>query len=275
MARLNDLAHGKLDSPKLDPRDIIIRDGFNFRDTSTEAAQKHIAWLKESIRVNGVQEPIRVEFVDGKVYLVNGECRLRALQQLWDEGLEIYVPAMPVRGDEAEVLAKSMIANGALPPTKLEFGAAAARLIAYGWTKDKVSEYTPPHVAKSKAKAMRYVEEAVDLHEAPLAVKKAVKEGVEGVRISDSLALAATRHSRINAEEMIANAAKEAKAKGKTVAKRPKGAGKITKAKRQKEMDIEKCLGLADKLADAALDDGQVRAEVQKAARSYNRARSR
>lgn len=231
MARLTDLAHGKLDAPKLDPRDIIIRKGFNFRDTKSEASQAHIAWLKSSIRDNGVQEPIRVEFIDGKPYLVNGECRLIALRQLWNEGLEVYVPAIQIKGDEAEILAKSMIANGALPPTKLEFGAAATRLQAYGWDKSRIAQFTPPHIAKSASRAKRYVEEAIELHNAPLDVKAAVRDGVDGVKVSEGLALAATRQSRMHAGEIVKQEAEKAKAAGKKEAKRPKGPGKITKAK--------------------------------------------
>jgi len=175
MARLNDLSHGRLDAPRLDPREIVIREGFNYRDTNTEASLKHIAWLKESIRERGVEEPIRVEYKGGTVFVVNGECRVKALRQLWDEGVEVYVPAIVAKGDEAEILAKSMIANGALPPTPLEFGQAASRLLAYGWSPEKVAEYTPPHIRGSKAKAVQYVKDAVELHEAPLGVKKQVK----------------------------------------------------------------------------------------------------
>ena len=84
MSRLNDLALGRLDAVKLDPRIIQVRPGWNYRDTTTPVSEAHIQWLMESIKEVGVQEPIRVEYVDGKVYLVNGECRLKACLRLYE-----------------------------------------------------------------------------------------------------------------------------------------------------------------------------------------------
>jgi len=55
------------------------------------SGKAHIAFLKDSIREIGVQEPISVELIDGVIYLVDGECRLRALKELWDEGKEVFV----------------------------------------------------------------------------------------------------------------------------------------------------------------------------------------
>lgn len=273
MPRLNDLGQGKLEAPKLDPRDIIIRKGFNYRDTGSEVSQSHIGWLKESIRATGVQEPIRVEFIDGKVFLVNGECRLRACLELVKEGLDVRIPAIAVKGDEAEVLAASMVANGSLPPTKLEFGAAADRLLKYGWALEKITAYIPPHIGVKGSKAKRFVQEAVDLHHAPLAVKNAVKEGVDGVKLSESAALSIAKKDRTNADERIQEAVKDAKAKGETVAKRPKGAGEVTKKKQSFQAFNDKLLELADILAAAILNDNMAIGEVQKKARAYQKVR--
>jgi ParB family transcriptional regulator, chromosome partitioning protein len=257
MGRLNDLGHGRLDTPKLDPRDVIIRKGWNYRDVESPAVQAHIDWLKESIRERGVQKPIEVEYVDGKVYLVDGECRLRAAQALWKEKVEVYIPAMQVKGDEAEIRAKSMIANGALPPTQLEFGKAAAQLRAYGWTDERIGDFTPPHIAINKKRATKYVKDAVDLHEAPLEVKDIVAHGVDGVKVSPALALAATKKNRLQAAEILKEDAGKAKAKGKTVATRPKGAGKATKAKAAKEAATVDLFTLGDRLAAQVLETGQ------------------
>ena len=72
--------------------------------------------------------------------------------------LAFKIPALAGSAfDEAEVLAKSMVANGALPPTQLEFGAAAARLKGWGWADEKIALYTPPHIAQDGTKAKRYV----------------------------------------------------------------------------------------------------------------------
>lgn len=285
MPRLTDLGHGKLDCPKLDPRDVIIRKGFNYRDTTTPAAEAHILWLMESIKATGVQEPIRVEFDDGKAYLVNGECRLIACQRLWKAG-EVKVPykeggygpplipAIQKSGDEAEILAASMVANGSLPPSKMEFGAAAARLEAHGWPKEKIALYIPPHIGAKGSKAVRYVREAVELHQAPLDVKEAVRNGVDGVKVTDSLALAATKKGREKAPEIIREAVNQAKSKGETVAKRPKHEGEVAKKRNEFQAFTDRLLDAADLLAQMILADNVMLPEVQRKARQYQKLRS-
>lgn len=87
--RFQSLGEGKIEGRKLDPRTIIIRKDFNYRDLSSEAAQKHIAWLKESIRTEGVEQAIKVQYAEGKVYLVDGQCRVEACKQLFKEGVKV------------------------------------------------------------------------------------------------------------------------------------------------------------------------------------------
>lgn len=271
--RLNDLGVGKLEGPKIDPRVVIIRPNFNYRDTTSEAAQKHIAWLAESIAERGVDDPIWVEFDAGEVYLIDGECRLLALRRLWDAGNEVRVPAIAFKGDEAAVLAKSMISNGALPPTQMEFGKAAERLLAWGWTVDRIAHLTPPHLGLTGRKAARFVKDAVELQQAPLAVKEAVKHGVDGVGISTPLALAATRKDRIMAPEILKDAAAAAKSAGKKTATRPKGEGTATKAKNAAAAKTVDLMDLGDKLAAAVL--GEVAfSTLEKLAKAWQKGRA-
>jgi hypothetical protein len=272
MARLNDLAQGKMEAPKIRPEIIKIKPGHNYRDMKTPEVRTHIDWLKKSILESGVHNPIDVSYINGEVYLEAGECRLTACQELRKDGWDGWIPCFAVRGDEATVLAKSMVDNGGLPPSKMEFGRAADRLLAYGWTVEQVSLYIPAHVGVKGAKAKRYVSEAVDLHHAPIDVKKALREGVDGVQVSEGLALAASK-SPLHAKETIEAAVKEAKSKGKTVAKRPKGAGKVTKQKHDFQAFTDKLLEAADILAQMILDDDVPIGELQKKARQYQRLR--
>jgi len=275
--RLKELSHGCQDAVKIDPRQIVVRENFNFRDTTSEAAQKHIAWLRESIRENGVQEPIRVEFINDTVYLVNGECRVRAALELWKEGLEIYVPAIQVKGDEAEILAKSMVANGALPPTQLEFGRAAARLEAYGWDIDRIAQYTPPHIASNPKTARKYVSDALELNSAPLEVKQAVKEGIDGVQVSPALAVQAIKKNRLLAKQQLEQQAEKAKKEGKKVAKRPKGDGKATKEKKTQATKQDQLIKLGDRMATLIMAMGESSAgpSMRGSAEAWNSLRGR
>ena len=281
--RLNDLGTRGGEVVNLDPRIIVIRKNWNYRDLESPGVKAHIDWLKTNIRDRGVQQPVRVEYVDGKAFLVDGQCRVEACKQLWTDGVKVpykgggegppVVPCLTVKGDEAEMLAASMVANGSLPPSQLEFGAAASRLSAYGWPEEKIALYTPPHIAQDGTKARRYVKEAIELHEAPIAVKRAVTEGVDGVAVSPALALQAARKSPLHAEEEIRKVAAEAKAKGKKAAKRPKGEGVAAKAKKQAKDATDDLLRIGDELATMILDEKVSYDLVRKQAKVWQRKR--
>lgn len=275
MAQLRSLSQGKLEAYKIDPRSVKIKPGFNYRDTSSEDAKRHIAWLKESIRERGVDEAIWIENDGENLWLIDGECRLRALCELWDEGLEVFVPTFSYKGDEAAVLAKSLIANGGLPPTLLEFGRAAERLQAYGWSVERIASLTPPHLGLRGPQAERYVRDAVELQKAPLAVKKAVSEGIDGVKVSEPLALAAAKQGPIRAPQIIAEAVAEAKAEGKTVAKRPKGEGPVAKAKKAEAVRSQTLEEVGDEIVDSILNEAPDWDKLEKLAAKWNKMRGR
>jgi hypothetical protein len=284
--RFQNLGEGKIEGRKLDPRTIKIRKDFNYRDLSSEQVQAHIAWLKESIKVEGVEKPISVQYIGGEVYLVDGQCRVEACKQLFKEGVKVpyksggfgppLVPALTVDSkNEADILAASMVANGSLPPTKLEFGVAADRLLKLDWPVEKIALYIPAHIGVKGFKANRYVKEAVELHRAPEDVKRAATGGVDGVKLSDAAALKIARENPLDPQPAIEQEVRRAKAAGKTEAKRPKGEGKATKAKAATAAQIEKWLQLADSMADVALDMTLDRGEVVAAASAYNEAKGR
>ena len=272
--RLNDLGTGKMEAPKLRPEIIKIKPDNNYREMKSPAVRAHIDWLKESIRVEGVKTPIDVELVDGEVYLVAGECRLTAAQELRKEGWDGWIPAFAKRGDEAEILADSIVDNTGLPPTMLEFGNAVERLVKYGWELERVAKYVPAHVASTPAKALRFVKDALELHQAPLEVKEQVRSGVEGVAVTPALALAATRKGRLMAPETIKKVVEKAKAKGKKVATREKGIGKAGKAKEIAADTMDKLLKLGDKMAAALVSDkAQDFEALERVAKAWNRGR--
>ena len=254
---MRDMSHGKLEAYKIDPRMVEIREGFNFRDTTTPEAQAHIAWLAESIAERGVDEPITVENTGEKLYLVAGECRLLALRKLWDAGNEVYVPTFSYKGDEAAVLAKSLVENGSLPPSLLEFGRAAERLMVFGWDWKRIAACVPPHLKLKGKKAEKYVKDAVELQQAPIAVKEAVAHGVEvegeNVAVSPSLAVHATRKSREKAPEIIKEAAVKAKAAGKKEAKRPKTEGPAAAKKAAAVIHVRALEKIGDDMAKEIL----------------------
>jgi hypothetical protein len=135
----------------------------------------------------------------------------------------------------------------------LEVGKALQQLLDWGWELSTAAKYIPPSITTDPAKAIRLAKKALDLHSAPLAVKEAVRKGVGGVKISESLAAAAVKKSPLQAEQIIKEAASEAKAKGKSVAMRAKGAGKATKAKAAAEKKHRALEVIGDSMAEEIL----------------------
>jgi hypothetical protein len=253
MARLEELGTTGVRATRLRPEIIIIDWKKNYRDRNSEATKAHIAWLKESIKAEGVKKPIDVTYADGKVYLEAGYCRLTAAQQARKEGWDGYIDALPVKGDEATRLAKSIIDNTGLPPTLLELGNALQQLLDWKWPMDRVAACVPPSITPDPSKALRVAKKALALNAAPLAVKEAVRSGVKGVKISEGLAVAASKKGPLVASQVIEKAADDAKAKGETVARREKGAGTATKAKAAEQEKVRALETIGDAMAEEIL----------------------
>jgi hypothetical protein len=268
---------GSVRGGNLRPEIITIILGQNYRDMNSEETKKHVAWLKESIRTEGVKDPIDVIFSDGKWFLApgGGECRLTAAQELRKEGWDGFIPCFQVKGDEVYLLKRSILRNTGLAPTLLDLGKVLQQLIDLGQPVEEVVKYVPPSITTDPAKAIRVAKKALDLNAAPLAVKQAVKEGIDGVKVSEGRAVAEAKKNPLTAAQNLATAASKAKAKGETTLKREKGAGKATKAKAAEKHSVEKLFQLADALADVALDLTLDRGEVVACAEKYNKARNR
>ena len=156
-----------------DPRDIRIDPAWNVRDMNSEATREHIASLKVSILTKGYDptKPISVKYdrKTGVKTLVDGQCRLTACQELWNEGHEIYVPQIRTEGDEAELQASALSAEAVLHLTQWEIGEGCRRLTRFGWSIDKI--------AASICKSKRYVTDAIALSNVSLDAKAMLSAG--------------------------------------------------------------------------------------------------
>ena len=268
---------GSVRGGNLRPEIISIIAGSNYRDMNSAETKAHVAWLKESIRNEGVKDPIDVIFSDGKWYLApgGGECRLTACKELRKEKWDGYIPCFQVKGDEVYLLKRSILRNTGLAPTLLELGKALQQLIDLGQPLDEVVKCVPPSITTDPQKAIRIAKKALDLNAAPVAVKEAVKSGIGGVKVSEGRAVAEAKKNPLTAAQNLTTAASEAKAKGETTVRREKGPGKAAKAKAATAAQVENWLKLADAMADVALDSNLSVDEVEACARAYNRARGR
>ena len=266
---------GSVRGGNLRPEDIVVKKLHNYRDMSSDEVKAHIAWLTESIMAEGVKNPISVSFAEDTYYLEAGECRLRAAQAARKKGWDGYIPCFLVKGDEATILKKGLLDNTGLTPTLLEIGKALQQLLDWGQPMEEVVKCVPPSITTDPAKAIKIAKKALDLNAAPLAVKKAVKEGVDGVKVSEARAVAETRKNPLTAAQRLTEAASAAKAKGQSTIKREKGVGKTGKAKAATQKTVDECLKLADALADVAMDLTLDREEVVACASKYLEARGR
>ena len=161
----------KPESRALDPREIVITEGWNVRDMNSPDTRDHIAALKISILARGLDKAITVRYdrVTGVTTLVDGQCRLTACRELLDEGHTIFVPAIRVQGDEAELTAESLTSNTGHPLTQWEIGAGCRRLLKFGWT--------PPQIAAHICKSLRYVTDAIALSNVSIEAKTMLSAG--------------------------------------------------------------------------------------------------
>jgi ParB/RepB/Spo0J family partition protein len=256
--RLKHVAESTRDQHLIDPRKIAIEKNWNPRNYHLPENRAHLDELKSSIRANGTIVPLLVRWdTEAKqAVLVDGECRLRANLELIEEGVEILaVPTVQVPGgNEADRLITSLTANTGKPLSKWEIGTAFQRLIGFGWTAEKIAERL--------GYSARYVNESLELSDAPEDVKQLLSEQA----VTPSLALQHIRTDGAGAgvklKEKVATArAKSAGKKGKVTAKRErkeKGvrltdaeAGKILKALKRAAAGKEPLASYADEFKDA------------------------
>ena len=134
----------KADIYKIDPRNIVVTEGFNSRCNFGDLDE-----LARQIKEQGVLNPISVQsFKDDngkeKYRLIDGERRYRAVMKLIDEGTEIArVPALFISKScsEEELLIQQAMRNEGKNFNEYEWGVLARKLIERcGLTKSEVAK---------------------------------------------------------------------------------------------------------------------------------------
>ena len=164
---------GKRQMLMLNPKNIVIVDGFNPRIDKGDIAE-----LMKSIKENGVKTPIRVYKVGKHFELIDGERRLLAALKL---GLK-DIPAIEERGKktEEELLKLALISNDGKPFAPVEEADAYRRLINAGWTARQISVAT--------GKSLQLVKNRLELISAHPDVAAAVKKGKLSVNMGIAIA---------------------------------------------------------------------------------------
>jgi ParB-like chromosome segregation protein Spo0J len=262
------------------PLDITVTPSWNVRDMTTSETREHIANLKASILARGVDKPIAVMYdkKTGIKTLVDGQCRLTACRELWQEGFKVYIPCVQVEGDEADLTAESLASNSGHPLTQLEIGQGCKRLLKWGWS--------PAVIAAHICKPLRFVTEALTLADVPLEAKALLNEGaatpgavLHAVQGKDGDSLDALKERAFRRAPSVPEP-KQSTLPG-TPARKVKPPKPLPRPKKPSAREVAlkagesltKCIALADKLAKVALDNDGSWGKVIAAAKAYNAAR--
>jgi ParB family transcriptional regulator, chromosome partitioning protein len=209
----------RTDILSVDPRNIIVKDGFNIRQDMGD-----IEALSQSIVESGLQVPLKAKKVTGedKYELVDGHRRLRAVMLAIENGHDIkFVEVMPFKGsEEDQVFSMIITGTGQKPLNEIEQSEAVKRLTNFG--------YTVEDIARKIGKSLPHVYNLLSLANAPKKIRDFVMSGL----ISGGTVVQIVREVKDEKEQLkvvedaIADAnkdtEKEGKAKKKATAKNVK-----------------------------------------------------
>lgn len=223
MAGIKELAVGRSDMFRVDPRILKVDEGFNVRMASAELTA-HIEMLAKSITENGVRVPLVVRTVGNDVFVVHGHCRLSATLLAIERGAEIK--SVPVLVEDRNISKEervfSMITNNdGKPLTFFERAEVYNRLIGWGWNVTQI--------AGKCGKSDTHVDACLTLAAAPVEIKQLVLAG----KVAPSLAIKLIKeHGAEKALEQMKGAVVVAEKAGKEKAtkKHTEGAAAALKA---------------------------------------------
>ncbi len=218
----------KNDLMMVDPRNIIIEEGFNVRKDMGDLDE-----LMRQILAVGQLEPISGTKVRGedKYILTDGHRRMAAINKAIEAGHDIpFVKLLPSSGNvEDRIFAMVITGLGKKALNVLEEGEAYKRLVAFS--------YKPKDISVKIGKSIAHVYNLLKLADAP----KAVKNAIENNEISGTTVMHLLREVKDPAElvSVIENAVNDAKKEG------------ATKKATVKNTTVEKFRTPMQKLADA------------------------
>jgi len=126
----------------IDPHILKIEEGWNIRTDGPEK-DAHIRTLADSIKAAGVRRPLLVRAEGESLYVVDGECRLRATLLAISEGASI--PSIPCMSEDrystpADRNVSMLVENEEnLPLTMLQKGEGMKRLLSHGYTETRIA----------------------------------------------------------------------------------------------------------------------------------------
>lgn len=266
---IKDVAAGRSDLYRLDPKLIQIKEGWNSRETQDPANANHVAELAASIREIGVKKPLVCYMENEVVYVTDGHCRLQAVMHLIEEGVEIKTVPVMVEdrfANEADRIFSQIVHNAGKPLTSLEQAKVFKRLVDLGWKQGEIA-------SKAGISGGR-VSQLLELLILPAILQKYIIEG----KASASMVLQLYKKHKQNVDETIMElngAVKVASEQGRTRAM-PKdteegGEGTSGAAKAGKGPSVKAFLKeiIEDAARNGEIDDSEDKVTITMPEESY------
>jgi ParB family chromosome partitioning protein len=234
---LASISEGRSDVHRVDPRMLYVKPSWNGRDFSDPDNIQHVEELALSIAEIGVKDPLTVVWEDGKAWLVDGECRLRASLLAISRGAPLKT--VPVRSEErgandADLLFSQIIRNKKKPFAQMELARICKRLCDMGWQQNDIA-------AKSGVTPAR-ISQLLDLLTMPEPIKQMVTNG----QVSASMAQkVVAEHNPVVAVQVLQDAVATAEAEGKQRAMPKHVETPVEPAKRQRAVTVEQAVKAA------------------------------
>ena len=207
MADLKSLAQSRSTILNIDPTKIQIKAGLNVRQLDDAENREHIDYLKASISENGFLKghPLTIFQEGDAVFVSDGHCRITAVHELLDEGLEILtVPCIAEeRGvGEMDRILRQTTSNSGKRLTMLEEAYNVERLKSFGMSLTEI--------ARRFGKSPGYVSQLLDFKAAPAEVIQMVKQG----QVSATFAAETVRDHKTEGVKILKDAVATAKSQG-------------------------------------------------------------
>lgn len=208
---IQDLAVGRVDLFRLNPRDLRIEPHWNSRACDFDPDDAEDIALAKSIAEVGVKQALTVVMKGGVPTITDGHRRLRAALYAMDtmgaEIVSVPVQTEPKHASEADRILSQIVRNSGKPFEPIEKANVFAKLLDLGWDEGIIA-------AKAGLTRQR-VNDLLMLRSGPREVVAMVEAGT----ISAGLALETIKAAKGNgaaAAETLTKAVSTAKAEGKT-----------------------------------------------------------
>jgi len=234
---LASISEGRSDVHRVDPKMLHVKPSWNGRDFNDPDNIQHVEELALSIAEIGVKDPLTVVWDEGKAWLVDGECRLRAALLAISRGAPLKT--VPVRSEErgsndADLLFSQIIRNKKQPFKQLELARICKRLLDMGWQQQEIA-------TKSGVTPAR-ISQLLDLLTMPEPIKQMVTDG----KVSASMAQKAVQqHNPAKAVAILQDAVAVAESEGKQRALPKHVEAPVEPAKRQRAVTVEQAVKAA------------------------------